>query len=173
MSRAGPPAGLEAGFGEAELRAALGAFATGITVVTCRAADGSPIGLTVNSFNSVSLDPPLVLWSLSRNSPTRDAFEACSHYAVNVLAADQAAISQRFAAPHPDRFDGLGVGEGAGGAPLIAGCCAWFEARNELRHPGGDHIIFVGRVERIARGGGEPLVYHAGRYRRLAAEGRR
>ncbi len=169
-SRPGGPA-LQSIFGEDALRAALGAFATGITVVTCRDDDGVPVGLTVNSFNSVSLDPPLVLWSLARSSPTLVAFERCSHYVVNVLAAEQIDLSQRFALSSGEKFEGLNSSDGAGGAPLLAGCCAWFECSNALRHDGGDHVIFIGRVERIGRGGGEPLLYHGGRYRRLADEG--
>lgn len=162
---------LEASFSELGLRAALGAFATGITVLTCRGVDGKPVGLTVNSFNSVSLDPPLIVWSLAADSPMLRDFEACTHYAVNVLTLDQLDLSQRFAAREDDKFRDLEVTEGAGGAPLIARCGAWFECRNETRHAGGDHILFLGRVERVAKGSGQPLVYHGGRYRRLAIDG--
>lgn len=149
-------------------RDALGGFATGVTVITTRDDDGRPVGLTVSSFNSVSLDPPLVLWSLSLSSPNLAAFQRCSHYAVNVLAAEQEALSAHFAASGIERFGGMEVQPGLGEAPLLAGCCAWFECRNEARHAGGDHVILVGRVERFTREDRPPLLFHGGRYRRLA-----
>lgn len=149
------------------LRNALGMYATGITVITARSPDGQCVGLTANSFNSVSLDPPLIVWSLSLYSPNLAAFQSASHYAVNVLAADQVELSRRFATPGDDKFTGIPVCEGLGGAPLLNGCCAWFECRNETRHPGGDHLVFIGLVERYSREEREPLVYHAGRYRAL------
>lgn len=149
-------------------RDTLGNFATGVTVVTALAPGGEPIGLTISSFNSVSLDPPLVLWSLSVDSPSLEAFRRASHYAVNVLAAGQQDISNLFAARNGDRFAGLPVRRGAHGLPLIEGCCAWFECANELQHAGGDHLIFVGRVERFAQGETtSPLIFHGGRYREL------
>ncbi|GAA5175232.1 flavin reductase family protein [Niveibacterium umoris] len=151
-------------------RRALGEFATGITVVTARTPEGRRVGLTVNSFNSVSLSPPLVLWSLARHLPVMDDFLRCSHYAINVLASHQHPLSQRFATRSEDKFVDLDVGEGIGGAPLLHGCCAWFECRNGIRHDGGDHVIFIGEVERFERGGGEPLIYHAGRYRYLSVD---
>jgi flavin reductase (DIM6/NTAB) family NADH-FMN oxidoreductase RutF len=149
------------------LRDALGAFATGVTVVTARDPEGRPIGLTVNSFNTVSLEPPLVLWSLSLASPNLAAFRQASHFAVNVLAADQQAVSECFARRGADRFAGLAWREGLGAAPLLPGCCAVLECRNELQHEGGDHLIFIGRVERFSRSAAPPLVYHGGRYRSL------
>ena len=163
----------EVGMGEFELRAfrnALGSFATGVTIITAQGADGAPAGLTVNSFASVSLAPPLVLWSLSLYSPSLPIFQNCSHYAINVLAQDQAELSTRFAATQTDRFAGLEFTLGASGAPLLPGCCAWFECRNETRHAGGDHLIFVGQVERYAQDLRPPLVFQGGRYRTLADE---
>ena len=148
-------------------RNALGMFATGVTVITTRAQSGEYAGLTVNSFGSVSLDPPLVLWSLSLYSPSLPAFQNCGHYAINILALDQVDLSTRFAASNTDRFAGLDFMPGTCGAPLLPGCCAWFECRNEARHAGGDHIIFVGLVERFRREDREPLVFQGGRYRRL------
>jgi flavin reductase (DIM6/NTAB) family NADH-FMN oxidoreductase RutF len=150
-----------------ELRDALGAFATGVTVVTALAPDGRYIGLTVSSFNTVSLDPPLIVWSLSLGSPNLEAFRSARHYAVNVLALDQAWLSQRFALPNGDKFGGLELGIGLGGVPLLPGCCGYFECRNEVQHPGGDHAIFIGRVERFNRVAKEPLVFQGGRYRAL------
>jgi flavin reductase (DIM6/NTAB) family NADH-FMN oxidoreductase RutF len=148
-------------------RSALGMFATGVTVITTRSERGEYAGFTANSFNSVSLDPPLVLWSLSLYSPNLPLFQNCSHYAINVLAADQVELSQRFAAPAIDRFAGVEFSPGLGGAPLLPGCCAWFECRNEARHAGGDHIIFVGLVEKFSHQDKAPLVFQGGRYRGL------
>ena len=150
------------------LRDALGEFATGVTVVTARAAGGHPVGVTINSFASVSLEPPLVLWSLGLASPSLAAFESCSHYAVNILAADQVEFSQRFSQAQEDRFAGIATTAGAGGTPLLPGCSAWFECRNELRYPGGDHIILVGQVENFSRQEKPPLIFHGGQYRTLA-----
>lgn len=153
-------------------RDTLGCFATGVTVITALAPNGEksgePIGLTISSFNSVSLDPPLILWSLSAESPSLESFRSASHYVVNVLSVDQQEISNRFAARSGDRFAGVPVRQSAHGAPLIDGCCAWFECANELQHAGGDHLIFVGRVERFTQGEAtSPLVFHGGRYREL------
>ncbi len=150
------------------LRDALGEFATGVAVVTARAADGQPVGVTINSFASVSLDPPLILWSLGLQSPSLAVFESCSHYAVNILAADQADLSQRFSQSQNDKFAGIDTTGGAGGTPLLPGCCAWFECRNEARYPGGDHIILLGYVEEFQRAEKPPLIFHGGQYRALA-----
>lgn len=164
-----PSANPAPAFDTRAFRNALGSFATGITVVTAIAPDGTPLGLTVSSFNSVSLEPPLVLWSLTANSLCLPAFEQASHFAVNVLAADQEDLSNRFASRADDKYTGLAWSAGLGGAPLLPGTCASFECANLARHPGGDHLIFIGQVERFnhdpAR---EPLVFQGGRYRRLA-----
>jgi flavin reductase (DIM6/NTAB) family NADH-FMN oxidoreductase RutF len=149
-------------------RNSLGMFATGITVITARTPAGEPIGLTVNSFNSVSLDPPLIVWSLSSNLPSRPIFENCEYYAINVLAEDQAELSQRFASRMEDRFAGLEFEEGVGGVPLLKGCCARFECRNTVRHEGGDHVVFISEVLSFDREEREPLIYFGGAYRRLA-----
>lgn len=148
-------------------RDALGEFATGVAVVTARGADGHPVGVTINSFSSVSLEPPLVLWSLGLQSPSLAVFESCSHYAVNVLAADQTEFSQRFAQSQCDKFAGIESQTGASGVQLLPGCSAWFECRNEMRYPGGDHIILVGHVESFHREERPPLIFHGGRYRHL------
>lgn len=153
----------------AAFRNALGRFATGITVVTAAAPDGTPVGLTVNSFNSLSLEPPLVLWSLGNQSAYRTVFEQASHYAIHILTADQEELSQRFAMRQEDRFAGLDWQPGPGGAPLLSGCCATFEVANEIRHPGGDHLLFIGQVERFSHDpAAVPLLYFGGAYRRLA-----
>jgi flavin reductase (DIM6/NTAB) family NADH-FMN oxidoreductase RutF len=148
-------------------RNALGEFATGITVVTAHDSDGKALGVTINSFASVSLEPPLVLWSLGRNSSSLAVFESCSHYAINVLAADQVGFSQRFSQSGRDELSDIELSIGAGGAPILPGCCAWFECRNEMRYPGGDHLILVGLVESFHRQEKLPLVFHRGRYREL------
>lgn len=152
-------------------RDTLGCFATGVAVLTARSASGEAVGVTISSFNSVSLDPPLVLWSLSDNSPNLAVFRQAPYFAVNILAANQQALSDRFAARGIERFAGLAVRDGLGGAPLLDGCCAWFECRNEAQHAGGDHLIFIGRVQNHARGEEQlPLIFHAGRYRELALD---
>lgn len=148
-----------------QFRDALGMFATGVTIVTTRAPDGLPIGLTANSFNSVSLDPPLVLWSLSQAAASLPAFRAGSHYAIHVLATDQRELAERFAARGADRWSGLESQPGAGGVPLIPGCAATFECFNRSRYDEGDHVIFVGEVERCSwRPDASPLLFHGGRF---------
>jgi len=151
-----------------EFRTALGSFATGVTVVTALDLDGKPIGLTVSSFNSVSLAPPLILWSLSLLSPHFEALRKASRYAVNVLSAEQQNISDRFATRNDDHFADLPQRVGLSAVPLIDGCCAWFECVGEAQYPGGDHLIFVGRVERFAHDAARsPLLFHGARYRTL------
>ena len=146
-------------------RAALGMFATGVTIVTARDADGVLVGLTANSFNSVSLEPPLVLWSLSRQAGSMPAFARGSHYAINILAADQHALAVRFAGKSADRFEGVAFHVNAAGAPLLDGAAAVFECFNRSQYEEGDHVIFVGEVERCShREGAVPLIYHGGRY---------
>ena len=156
------------GFCCRDFRSTLGSFATGVTVVTALAPDGRPIGVTISSFNSVSLDPPLILWSLSLISPNLEAFRNASNYSINILSAEQQNLSDRFASRSNDRFADIQLRSGLGGAPLIEGCCAWFECSNEAHYPGGDHLIFIGRVEGFAQGTAEaPLIFHNGRYRQL------
>lgn len=145
------------------LRGALGAFATGVAIVTTAAADG-PHGLTINSFVSVSLDPPLVLWSLDRRSHSLDAFEAAPCFAINVLGAHQADLARRFARPGAPRFGGLALADGLEGAPLLPDCIASFECRRVAVHDGGDHVIFVGRIERYRADHRPPLVFSRGQF---------
>ena len=152
-------------FSVPEFRAALGMFATGVTIVTARTAQGKLVGLTASSFNSVSLNPPLVLWSLARAAASLAVFSAGSHYAINILAADQQALAQRFASQITDRWASVDFAEGAGGAPLLAGAAASFECFNRSRYEEGDHVIFVGEVERCAhRAGASPLLFHGGKF---------
>jgi flavin reductase (DIM6/NTAB) family NADH-FMN oxidoreductase RutF len=152
-------------FDSRDYRRALGQFATGVTVVTTRASDGRRIGLTVNSFSSVSLDPPLVLWSLARKAASFADFSSATHFAVNVLGAGQHHLSRQFSTQLPDRFAGVDCAEGPAGCPLLSGAIAQFVCRIVQRHDGGDHVIFLGAVEEYKWLDGEPLVFHSGRYR--------
>jgi len=152
-------------FSSREFRASLAMFATGVTIVTARAASGELIGLTANSFNSVSLEPPLVLWSLARAAGSLPALSTGSHYAINILAADQKELAERFAAKRDGRWADVAWTEGAGGAPLLTGAAAVFECFNRSRYEEGDHVIFVGEVERCShRAGAAPLLFHGGRF---------
>lgn len=140
-------------------------FATGVTIVTARNALGALVGLTANSFNSVSLSPALVLWSLSRAAGSFDTFSNGSHYAINILGADQQALARRFSEKVADRFDGVAWESGIGGAPLIHGAIAHFECANRSQYQEGDHIIFVGEVERCSHStGASPLLFHGGKF---------
>ena len=152
-------------FGRDAFRAALARFATGVTIVTARAPNGSLVGLTANSFNSVSLNPPLVLWSLALSAGSLSAFSSGSHYAIHILTAAQRDLAMRFATPGVDRFSGTTWREGAGGAPILEGVAAVFECFNRSQYAEGDHVIFVGEVEHCEHSAGaEPLIYHGGRY---------
>ncbi len=152
-------------FSALEFRASLGMFATGVTIVTARTAEGALVGLTANSFNSVSLAPPLVLWSLSRTAGSMAAFSNGMHYAINVLAADQQVLAMRFASRGADRWAGVAFSEGVSGAPLLVGAAATFECFNRSQYAEGDHVIFVGEVERCAhRADASPLLYHGGKF---------
>lgn len=148
------------------LRDALGCYVTGVTVVTATSPRGR-LGITANSFASVSLDPPLVLWSPARKSKRFPAFEAASHFAIHILAADQQDLANRFARDG-ENFDGLVTEPGLGGAPLFPGCAARLECAHSAGHDGGDHLILVGEVLRHVCTDRPPLVYHAGRYAALA-----
>jgi len=158
-------------FDAAAFRRALGQFATGVTVITTRAPNGQPIGFTASSFNSVSLNPPLVLWSLATRSASMPVFRTNSHYVVNVLAASQLELCKRFASVKGDRFEGVSHAAGDTGMPVIEGALAWFECHNRSRYDEGDHVIFVGEVERcgIRDDASEvgPLVFQNGLFHRL------
>lgn len=146
-----------------ELRQTLGCFPTGVAIVTTIGRDGKPIGLTISSFNSVSMEPPLVLWSLALKAGSLPDFRANPHFAINVLSADQGHLPKVFSSPVDERFDGLGWHEGLGGAPVIEGCVATLECRTHARHPGGDHEIILGEVLRHAASDLTPLVFGKGR----------
>ena len=151
-------------FDRRDFRKALGQFTTGVTVITTRGIDGRRVGMTANSFSSVSLDPPLVLWSLARQAPSVGDFTGASHFAINVLAAHQHHLSRQFSTPQADKFGGVDCCEGTAGVPLLNGVIARFVCRNVKQYDGGDHLIFIGEVERYDRFDGEPLVFHSGYY---------
>ncbi len=143
----------------------MGMFATGVTIVTVRTPQGEVAGLTVNSFNSVSMHPPLIVWSLAGRSHSLPAFSAASHYAINVLSAEQHALALRFATSALDRWQGVDWQPGLGGAPLIAGALAQFECANQHHQVEGDHTLFIGRVERCAHDADlVPLIFHGGKF---------
>jgi 4-hydroxyphenylacetate 3-hydroxylase, reductase component len=145
-------------------RRALGNFATGVTVVTAATASGRKVGVTANSFNSVSLDPPLILWSIDKRSNSHEVFEEASHFAVNVLAADQIDLSNNFARPKDDRFAEIEFEPGEGGAPVFADCSARFHCEKFQQVDGGDHWIMIGKVVAFDDFGRSPLLYHQGAY---------
>jgi flavin reductase (DIM6/NTAB) family NADH-FMN oxidoreductase RutF len=155
-----------------DIKKALAQFATGVTVVTTRAADGSPTGLTVNSFNSVSLDPPLVLWSIALKAQSLAAFRTCERYLVHVLAVNQLDVAGVFATRGADKFGTTRWKPNAAGLPLLEGCVAWFECGNRRQYDEGDHVILVGRIDEFAILGGEPLIFHDNRYVRHVEEAR-
>ena len=150
-----------------ELRNALGRFGTGVTIVTALA-DEQPIGITVNSFASVSLDPALVLWSVAKASARYPYFEAAQHYAIHVLDQNQASLASLFARD-AQCFDQCDWHTGANGIPLIEGTVARFECEKLSSHDGGDHAIVVGRVVRAARSNGEPLMFVGGEFGRFVS----
>ena len=148
-------------------RNTLGHFATGVTCMTTRSPSGGPVGITVSSFNSLSLDPPLILWSIANYAATFAGFQVGHAFAVNVLSADQEELAKKFAQAGGDKFAGVDLHMGMDGVPLIAGCVAYFECIVEARYPGGDHDIIVGRVRRIFNIGKTPLLFHGGALRTL------
>src|SRR5467141_2969910 len=150
-----------------DFRNALGTFATGVTIITALAPNGKPYGLNCNSFASVSLNPPLVLWSLGMFSQGLTIFQNASHFAVNVLGASQQALAAKFAKSADDKFDGVEWTPGLGNAPLLADSVANFQCRAANRYYGGDHIIFLGAVEAYTYNRREPLLFARGGYGRF------
>ena len=150
-------------------RETLGLFVTGVTVITTRDASGVPVGITANSFNSVSLDPPLILWSVGLNALSLKAFSEAEAFAVHILRDDQAELSQRFAKSGSDKFSGLEIESGLLNVPLLPDCAARLECRPYAKHEAGDHVLFIAEVQRLASDpDAMPLVYHGGRYAELA-----
>jgi flavin reductase (DIM6/NTAB) family NADH-FMN oxidoreductase RutF len=150
-----------------DFRNALGTYATGVTIITAATVDGKPYGLTCNSFASVSLNPPLVLWSLLIYSQGMSVFQNASHFAVNVLGASQQALATKFANSSVDRFAGVAWTPGLGNAPILADSVANFQCRAVNRYYGGDHVIFLGAVEAYAYNRQEPLLFARGGYGRF------
>ncbi len=152
-------------FDSREFRQALGRFPTGVAVLATLDEQGQPVGLTVSSFNSVSLAPPLILWSLSLGSGSLAAFSACQGYVVNVLSAGQLDLALRFSSSRREgRYVGLEWTPSASGAPRLAGCAAWFDCRHHLQTDAGDHRLFIGEVTACHHEPLPPLIYHAGRF---------
>ena len=151
---------------ERELRDALGRFATGVTVVTCQGSTG-PCGITANSFSSVSLQPPLVLWNIAKVSNSLQAYLDAEHFAINVLGADQESVSAHFAMSDHTRWNGIEHTRSDRGVPLLPGTLACFECRTHRIHDCGDHFIIIGEVERFTCKDGEPLLFFAGEYGQL------
>lgn len=149
-------------FDQRSFRSALGRFTTGVTIITARGADGRAVGVTANSFNSVSLDPPLVLWSLGRASSSLAAYESAEEFVIHVLGLEQQELSNRFASKGIDKFAGMEVGQA--GAPLLDGCSARFHCRKVQRHDVGDHVLFIGEVVDFFTSDVAPLLYLHGRY---------
>ncbi|WP_426101962.1 flavin reductase family protein [Massilia sp. TSP1-1-2] len=151
-------------FATKQFRQALSQFATGVTVITARQADGEPIGVTSNSFNAVSFEPPLVLWSLAHAAGSMAGIAAGDGYVVNVLAGDQIDLAQRFALADPGLFGALPFALSRRGLPILPGCVAWFECRHRSRYTEAEHVIFVGEVESCHSHPQRTLGFHRGRF---------
>lgn len=152
------------------LRSALGSFPTGVAIITARGPDGKLVGLTCNSFNSVSLDPPLVSWGLRLSSSNLEAFQQADAFTVNILAEDQTELSSRFARRDiPDKFEGVRWREGIGGAAVLDGCVASFQCEKFAEHLAGDHVLFLGKVARFEHGErSDSMVFYRGAYMMVA-----
>src|SRR3569623_3705371 len=153
-----------------DFRNALGTYATGVTIITAAGPDLTPYGLTCNSFASVSLNPPLVLWSLVVYSSSLTVFQNATHFAGNILGVSQQALANKFAKSGEDKFGGVDWSPGLGNAPVLADSVANFLCRSVSRYYGGDHVIFLGAVEAYSYSGKEPLLFAHGKYGRLAAD---
>jgi 3-hydroxy-9,10-secoandrosta-1,3,5(10)-triene-9,17-dione monooxygenase reductase component len=152
-----------------DFRTALGCFPTGVCLITTLGPDGTPVGMTANSFSSVSLDPPMVLWSLARTAASAPVFRDAEYFAINVLAQGDEAISSHFARSGADKFAAFAdrFMPGLGAVPVLNGAAATFECHSRHRYYGGDHIIVIGVVERYAHRDASPLVFHRGKYASL------
>ncbi len=150
------------------LRDALGCFATGVGVVTTATSGGHQMGLTINSFSSLSLDPPLILWSLSLDSGLNDHFKVGCPFVINFLTKNQKDLAEKFATALEDRFKSIEFRDGEGGSPIFAENAGYLECRTEAVHPGGDHAIIVGRVTGFETNSAEPLLFHKGKFKELS-----
>ncbi|MDM1759162.1 MULTISPECIES: p-hydroxyphenylacetate 3-hydroxylase reductase component [Acinetobacter] len=155
---------IETGFDSKAFRRALGNFATGVTIMTAQNGQGEKVGVTANSFNSVSLDPPLILWSIDKRSSSFAVFAEATHFAVNILSADHIELSNQFARSKDDKYANVDFDLGAGNAPLLKECSAVFECERYDILEGGDHWIILGRVVNFQDNGRSPLLYHQGAY---------
>ena len=151
-----------------QLRNAFGSFATGVTVITTRAQDGKDYGLTANSFTSVSLEPPMLLWCLGDKTDCFEAFQQADHFAVHILAANQQDISNTFASKGADKFAGLEIDRGPKEIPLLQDFACRFVCKTVHKYEGGDHIIHVGEILAFSAVDADPLVFHKGKYAKLA-----
>lgn len=148
-------------------RAVLGRFASGITVITTRDTDGTPHGMTVSAFSSLSLDPPLILVCIANEATMAPLMARTASFAVNILSAGQESVSRRFAGKFDDRFAGIGYHDGELGDPVLEDVLAWMQCRIVARHDAGDHVIVVGQVEQAGATDGKPLLYYRGGYATL------
>ncbi len=146
------------------LRRSLGQFATGVTVITTRTPDGALLGLTANSFSALSLEPPLIVWSLRLGSSSLAIFQNAPRFVVNVLTDAQVETSRHFASSVPRKFESVAHAENQHGLPLLHGCAAWFECRQVSHQAAGDHCLFIAEVERFSSSEAAPLLFHAGGY---------
>lgn len=153
-----------------DFRSALGCFPTGVCLITTVSPEANRVGMTASSFSSVSLDPPMVLWSLARSAASAPVFRDAEYFAINVLAAEDQALSSAFAKSGGDKFAAFAdrFAAGLGGVPVLRGAVATFECHSRHRYYGGDHIIIIGVVERYAHGEAQPLVFSRGKYAGLA-----
>jgi len=159
-------------FDARDFRRALGQFPTGVGIVTTLDSQGAPVGMTISSFNSVSVTPPLVLWSIDRSALSADLFRTTEYFAVNILAADQIALSNRFASRGEDKFQDVAWSAGEHGSPLLPDVAALFECRNWAQYDGGDHWIIVGEVLRYSYEATKPpLVFGQGGYATMVKAG--
>lgn len=154
-------------FDSRKFRNALGSFATGIAVVTAKCPNGKPMGITINSFASVSLEPPLVLWSIDKNSDLYQQFCSASHYAVHVLPEDAQSISNHFTTADDKQFDNFEITSGVSDLPLLPGCIAIFQCKVTQKIEAGDHTILIGHVLDMQHDPAKPLIFHAGQYTKL------
>lgn len=152
-----------------QFRRCLGHFATGVAVITCVDGAGRLCGITANSFSSVSLEPPLVLWNIAKVSRSVDAYLGAEYFGINVLGAEQQPVSANFARSDADLFNGVDYGLTDRGVPRLASTLAWFDCRTYETHDCGDHYIIVGEVLDYEARDGEPLMFYRGRYRRLGS----
>ena len=151
-----------------EFRNALGQFPTGVTIVTTLSGSGEKVGMTASSFNSVSLTPPLVLWSIDKGSYSYETFANTDHFAIHVLGASQDDLSSQFARRGIDKFEGIDTREGVVGSPILPEFAACFQCKTSARHDAGDHLILVGEVLDFESHNKEPLLFHNGRYAEIA-----